>query len=273
MSTTTVKHVAYDYATGGPASIEHKSKGQGQGQRAALIYEIDEGAIDRGADVSWLSQFPMENEVVFPPCTHLEVLGQPRVVDGAIVTKLRVNINLRILTVDEIVAKSRTEFLHMLDWYMEEVRTAALDFVPTAVLPTWLDDLNVFKESMEKKDGASFNQHEFYRRAVDEALDLKEGSIQRVRVLKVLGEMDVGSLGGDNALVFGRTVARLRGTHASRFADPRFVMRYVDLVHGGAATRGATCSCVTTSCCGGCVWKEGRGRRWCGVGRQCPPCV
>jgi hypothetical protein len=30
---------------------------------SAVMYQIEEGAIDRGAEVDWLSQFPEENEV------------------------------------------------------------------------------------------------------------------------------------------------------------------------------------------------------------------
>jgi NLR family CARD domain-containing protein 3 len=48
MSTTTEKEVAHEYMTAGRGDIESTS--------AALMYEIEEGTIDRGADVSWISQ-------------------------------------------------------------------------------------------------------------------------------------------------------------------------------------------------------------------------
>ena len=44
--------------------------------------------VDRGADVSWLSQYPHEREVCFGPCTALECTGTT-VSDSTIVVKLR----------------------------------------------------------------------------------------------------------------------------------------------------------------------------------------
>ena len=38
-----------------------------------LIFEIQMGMVDRGADLSWLSQYPHEKEICFPPLTGLEV--------------------------------------------------------------------------------------------------------------------------------------------------------------------------------------------------------
>ena len=34
---------------------------------ARLIFEVHQGAVSRGADISWLSQFPSEAEILFPP--------------------------------------------------------------------------------------------------------------------------------------------------------------------------------------------------------------
>ena len=48
------------------AQAEHYAQGQ-----AALVFESQMGLIDRGADISWLSQYPHEREVLFGP-----LLGQ-----------------------------------------------------------------------------------------------------------------------------------------------------------------------------------------------------
>ena len=40
------------------------------------------GMVDRGADLSWLSQYPGEKEVLFAPLTGMEVIGEPRVENG-----------------------------------------------------------------------------------------------------------------------------------------------------------------------------------------------
>ena len=47
---------------------------------AGVIFEIHQG-VDRGASLSWLSQYPHEEEVTFSPLTALEVRG--RRIEGA----------------------------------------------------------------------------------------------------------------------------------------------------------------------------------------------
>ena len=45
------------------------------GTLSATIFEMETGLVDRGADLSWLSQYPYERECCFPPLTGLQVLG------------------------------------------------------------------------------------------------------------------------------------------------------------------------------------------------------
>jgi hypothetical protein len=67
MSTTFDKKVALQYAR----ACGHVS--QEQCSARSTIIEISQGLADRGADLSWLSQYPDEKEVAFPPCTGLQV--------------------------------------------------------------------------------------------------------------------------------------------------------------------------------------------------------
>lgn len=236
MSTTTNRDVAVHYS----------GLVQGGSSLAAVVFEIDEGAIDRGADVSWLSQFPYENEVLFPPLTYLEVMGDPKVEENAIVAKLRVNINLRSKTVNEVVEKARTQYLDMLDWYLEEVQT--YDFGrgfdgkqihATEVYPDWLVEFTAFKNLMHTIEGPRFNQQQFYRKAVDDALDLKEGTSQKVRVLKLLKSLDLNDF-TKTKTVIENTIRRLQETTAAKFANPEFVKRFVEYVHGYKDAEGNT---------------------------------
>ena len=59
MSTTHDRHVAIEYAEGS----------------LGVVLEVEQGAVARGADLSWLSQYPHEAEITFPPLTMLEVAG------------------------------------------------------------------------------------------------------------------------------------------------------------------------------------------------------
>ena len=71
----------------------------------ATLFVIQLGQVDRGATLSWISQFPREEEVLLPPLSNLEVVGEPveiRTMAGDPLTlgtvrvvKLRVNVNLK----------------------------------------------------------------------------------------------------------------------------------------------------------------------------------
>ena len=50
--------------------------------RPSLVFEIQMGMLGRGADVSWLSEFPNEAEILFGPLTGLEIRGSR--VEGAV---------------------------------------------------------------------------------------------------------------------------------------------------------------------------------------------
>ena len=155
------------------------------------------------------------------------------------------------MTVDEVIAKSRKQFMDMMEWYYDEVKTADLGFDPTEVFPGWLGDFSKFKEDKTKIDDPSvFNEHGFYRKSVDDALDLKEGTIQKVCVLRLLktllslptttrqiGEQsaptDMNESAVHNLESMERLIHRLEEeTRASKFADPKFLMRYVDVKTG-----------------------------------------
>jgi len=60
MSTTTMRDVAMGYAGEGSAGV---------------VFEIQMGMVDRGAELEWLSQYPHEKEILFGPLTGLEVLS------------------------------------------------------------------------------------------------------------------------------------------------------------------------------------------------------
>ena len=74
--------------------------------RAGLCFEIQMGMIDRGAEISWLSQYPHEKEILFAPLTGLEVVGS-RVDGGTLVAEMRLSVNLNSLTIEQVVSKRR----------------------------------------------------------------------------------------------------------------------------------------------------------------------
>ena len=63
-STTTKKEVAISYL---------------QGKRKAVLFKIETGDIDRGCTLSWLSQYPSEDELLMPAMSYLEITGKATV--------------------------------------------------------------------------------------------------------------------------------------------------------------------------------------------------
>ena len=68
--------------------VARKYSGVHEG-REATIFRLTLGKTSLGADISWLSQFTGEREMLFPPRTHLQVVGEPvRGDDGVSVVTL-----------------------------------------------------------------------------------------------------------------------------------------------------------------------------------------
>jgi len=97
MSTTTNKDVAIQYS--------------GVDKQRGSVFEIVPGRIDIGAELSWLSQYPGEAEYLFPPLSCLEVIDEPQVQEHVVVFPLRVNSNLKGLTLDQL--EERRKDLHL----------------------------------------------------------------------------------------------------------------------------------------------------------------
>ena len=90
MSTTLDSRVAMRYAGGPDAS--------------GICFEVQQGMVDRGADLSWLSQYPHEQEILFGPLTGLEVQST-RVAGSIVCIQTRLSVNLASLTLEQVISK------------------------------------------------------------------------------------------------------------------------------------------------------------------------
>ena len=151
MSTTADREVAMTYA---------KAK---EREAASCVMEVKMGMIDRGADLSWLSQYPDEKEITFPPYTGLEVLGT-RVEVSVLVVELRLNVNLMSPTIEAAVSKMRSAHLQLLDIIHSNLRAAN---APKQLL----DSLKGLRGSEQGKEPNYFNRVQNFRDATEMALD------------------------------------------------------------------------------------------------------
>jgi hypothetical protein len=90
------------------------SKADGPSQ-SSMLFEAQMGMVDRGADLSWLSQYPGEAEILFAPLTGMEVIGEPYVENGTVVIPLHLTCNMPDLTVDEILNKMKKVHMQVID--------------------------------------------------------------------------------------------------------------------------------------------------------------
>ena len=90
MSTTYERNVAVTYA----------------GTGAATVFEMEMGMVDRGAQLDWLSQYPHEREILFPPLVGQQAMAT-RVKEGTLIVETRLNLNMQSLTLEEVVSKRK----------------------------------------------------------------------------------------------------------------------------------------------------------------------
>jgi len=78
------------------------------GDSLPIVFEISLGAIDRGASLKFLSQYPGEEEILLPPRSYLEVVGslsrQEADENGRLIRiiSLKANANMSSSTIEEV---------------------------------------------------------------------------------------------------------------------------------------------------------------------------
>merc|ERR1712194_416920 len=121
MSTTTDRDVALQYAR--------------SGDEMSMVLQMQLGMVDRGADLSWLSQYPLEREICFSPLTSLEVQATS-VESSVLLVDVRININLIALTIEQVVAKRK----RIIETMVENTLVEAKSF-----FSTWGTELALFQ--------------------------------------------------------------------------------------------------------------------------------
>jgi ankyrin repeat protein len=114
-------------------------------------------------DLVWLSQYPHEKEILFPPLMALEILSR-RVHDNRLYVSVRPSVNLNSLTIEPVVAKMQRSHLQLLDMLSDGLRFAG---VPARAMQS----LTALKSSAEQREPAWFNFTTNYLNATEQALN------------------------------------------------------------------------------------------------------
>jgi hypothetical protein len=168
MSTTTSKGVALHYSKTGdkPLSEQHL--------RVLFVFPVGERSL--GADVSWLSQFPNEAEILYPPATHLQIVGEPRLDDnGVSVITVRPTVSQRSRTLEQ-VQRGRCEGLQQLGASLvSDVRFCARNHAVWELCKDLVERQGVaVTEEVRKWVATAYNDNVTYRDAVVKLIDLSE---------------------------------------------------------------------------------------------------
>jgi len=99
MSTTVDREVAMSYAQG-------SAVGSSTTLTPGFIFEIQQGMVDRGANLTWLSQYPHEQEIVFAPLAGFEV-KYTRVEGQVLVVVVGLSVNLTAQTIEQVIEKRK----------------------------------------------------------------------------------------------------------------------------------------------------------------------
>ena len=162
MSTTPDVNVAYQYSQ----------------DKFGIVVEIQQGMIDRGAEISWLSQYPHEAEVLFAPLAGLEaremrIEMHPISQAHIIVVTMRVSINLTNPTIEQVVAKRKKIIENMSSGLIMEVRSA-LNKKGSNETESYIRMLSgLFSERPLAHEDVWYNEDPQFQEAVNETLRLK----------------------------------------------------------------------------------------------------
>ena len=112
LSATTEPELALKYASDLPGTGQDGTR---------LVLELQTGMLSRAADLTWLSQYPFEREVAFPPYTGHELVGT-RVDGTSVIAELRLSNRTHNETLNQRITKLKRSHLQLIDHYLEDMR-------------------------------------------------------------------------------------------------------------------------------------------------------
>jgi serine/threonine-protein phosphatase 6 regulatory ankyrin repeat subunit B len=157
-------------------------------EKPSIVFEIQMGAVDRGCNLEWISQYKHERECLFPPLMGMELL-QTRVEGRVLIAEVRPSVNLRALTLEQVINKMQQSHLALVQLFLD---VFAHNHVPDDVCAPLLQlkqQLDVFahnhvpdhfraplqlNQQPEVRDGAWFNDSKNFEKATAEVFAARD---------------------------------------------------------------------------------------------------
>lgn len=176
LSTTADREVAYQYATRSDAKT---------------LIEADMSLHNRGAHLGWLSQYPFEDEICFPPLTALQVVST-RMVGSVLFVTMSFIVNTNLKSYEDIMG-SRLKFVAALcnsirteiattlesceDWnvLLKECSAGKEDDAKKQVIAWANNKLSV----VEGQPAERYNKNELFLQALHDAVGISDAIRQR----------------------------------------------------------------------------------------------
>ena len=156
---------------------------------AGHLFVCEQGMVDRGANLDWLSQYPHEREVVFAPLLGVQVLQIDEKPNEARSSKkrsggvgysrnlqpkrliVRLNVNRSALSIEEVVSRMRRSYLQLIDLLLDDLKDAA---PPSSTL----NQLAAHADRARMQDPLWYNVPENYKNATHSLLETHRAAIQ-----------------------------------------------------------------------------------------------
>jgi ankyrin repeat protein len=210
------------------------------GKAIPVLFQFDVGDIDRGASLSFLSQYPNEDEVLIPPLSYLEVIGDPffKNTDKGEVTvyPARINCNLKSQTIEEIKGHRQKEIHAMLPYLKgalhrdmavlvealaadfkeksEEMQLKKLDELQAQILR----DFDALSTDLATPGKMSWlNEDTNYKQSICEVIDFK--NVRLSKLVKEMTNLHVAAREGRTKTIAARLALGLGADIAAKDKD------------------------------------------------------
>ncbi len=142
------------------------------GSAKRIVLELHTGLTSRGAELSWLSQYPHERETCFVPGTGHELLSS-RVDGTCVIVELQLAVQGEPETLQEILARLKRSHLQLIDTYIDDMKSCE---VPEKALGR----LRALANTHKRYEQSYYNNPDKFRASTTAAVDAQRQALSRL---------------------------------------------------------------------------------------------